>query len=98
VTTVETYLISRPLVPTAAACAPMSAVPSVAAPRVTPVAVRAQLPREHQVQAPAQPAADLLPTTGSNGTIGFRGGMGAWTGKKRTTTHVRGIPPRGKPA
>jgi hypothetical protein len=97
VTTVEIYTTQTPSV-LAAVCAPLSAaaIPGYAS-VVIQAATRAPLPLAHQVQVQSELAVDLLPTTGSNGTFGFRSGMGVWSSKKRTTNGVRGIPPRGRP-
>ncbi len=94
----EIYTIERPLPQTAAVCATLPVLlPSVHESVVIPAAAeRALLPMAYQAQAQSELAMDLLPTTGSNGTFGFRGGLG-WTTKKRSTIVARGVPPRGRP-
>lgn len=96
VTTVEIYTIERPSA-LAAACAPSAVALPGHGKAVIPAALSALLPQVHQVRVQSEPAVDLLPTAGSSGTSGFRGGMGAWSSKKRTTNGVRGVPPRGRP-
>ena len=89
----EIYTIN-PTMLLASACAPnAAAVLPVHESVVMPAAERVLLPVAYQVQVQSELANDLLPITGSNGTSGFRGGMGDWSSTKRQ----RGVPPRGRP-
>jgi hypothetical protein len=94
VATMKLYIMKRPSLLLAAACAPSASVLPSTAPLAVLAAERTPAPQVHQVRTQAELALALELTDGSYGTTGFVGSNGI---AKRMTDGASGVPPRGRP-
>jgi hypothetical protein len=90
----EIYMIERPSMPLAAACAPSASWLPSTAPVAVLAAERAPASQVHQVRTQAELAQVLVGTDGSYGSTGFVGSNGL---SVKRTDGASGVPPRGRP-